>query len=151
MGIILKLTLRYMRKNRKRTIAAAAAITVTMMILTSVNIFANTFLGMLADDVIKNEGSYHVIFHEVTVEQCRQLERSEKIKSCETVANCTEHPDGNTLCAKAEMVKVSHGIFGAAQRLAKKIGMPRLPRKEWTQMANRSLSKYQVSYHMKTE
>ena len=58
-----------MKKNKKRTNAAVLAIIVMMVLLTSVHIFAKAFLGMLIDQVIENEGSYHVIFHELTKEQ----------------------------------------------------------------------------------
>ncbi len=148
MGIILKLTLCYMKKNKKRTNAAVLAIIVMMVLLTSVHIFAKAFLGMLIDQVIENEGSYHVIFHELTKEQCEALRQSKKVRSAEGITDCELHPGEETLCAKAEMAKVNHWIFGAAQRLAKKIGMPLLPQEDRVEMANRSTAKYQVSYHM---
>lgn len=149
MRIIWKLALRYMRKNRKRTMAAVLAIAGTMTFLTAVNIFADTFLGLLIENEIKNEGSYHVIFHELSQEQCRELEQSKKVKSCMPSPDCTEHSGEGGFCARVEMKKVSHGIFFATQRLAKKIGMPVLPPNERVQMANRQTAKYQVSYHMK--
>lgn len=148
MAVTLKLTFCYMKKNKKRTTAVVLAITVMMMLLTAVNIFANVFLGLLIDRVIENEGSYHVIFHELTKEQCEELQQSKKVRSCTGFTDCVTHCGEDTLCARVEMVKVNHGIFSVTQRLAKRIGMPVLPREEWVQMANRSTAKYQVSYHM---
>ena len=127
MDVICRLTLRYMGKNKKRTMAAAFAIILTMTIVTAVNVFAETFLGMLIDTVIEVEGSYHAVFHGLTTEQFEELKKSKRIGSCTAVTNCEEHKEGNKLCVKVEMKRVNHGIFSATQRIAKRIGMQPLP------------------------
>lgn len=54
-NIILELTIRYMQKNKKRTMAVIAGITSTIMILTIVNIFASSIMSMLRFDNISEE------------------------------------------------------------------------------------------------
>ncbi|MCI8320762.1 MAG: ABC transporter permease [Lachnospiraceae bacterium] len=148
MDVICRLTLRYMGKNKKRTMAAAFAIILTMTIVTAVNVFAETFLGMLIDTVIEVEGSYHAVFHGLTTEQFEELKKSKRIGSCTAVTNCEEHKEGNKLCVKVEMKRVNHGIFSATQRIAKRIGMQPLPERERVKLADGSTGRYPVSYHM---
>ena len=49
MGIIENLTFRYMKKNKKRTKTIILGIAGTMILLTVVSIFANTFLQMIQE------------------------------------------------------------------------------------------------------
>ena len=53
--IILELTIRYMRKNKKRTMAVIAGIANTMIILTVVNIFASSIMGMMSFESVSEE------------------------------------------------------------------------------------------------
>ena len=90
MGIILKLTLCYMKKNKKRTNAAVLAIIVMMVLLTSVHIFAKAFLGMLIDQVIENEGSYHVISMNLqrnSAKRCDSRKRLGALRVSQTVSS----------------------------------------------------------------
>ena len=65
-SVILKLTIRYMIKNKRRTKAAILGICGTMMILTTVNIFANTILQMMTRQTIE-EGKLNSIVNAVLV------------------------------------------------------------------------------------
>lgn len=73
MGIIEKLTFRYMKKNKKRTKTIILGIAGTMILLTAVSIFANTFLQMLQETAIAKEGGYHTVFHNLTMEDYEKL------------------------------------------------------------------------------
>ena len=53
--IILELTIRYMQKNKKRTMAVIAGIIGTMIILTVVNIFAGSIMGMMSFESVSEE------------------------------------------------------------------------------------------------
>lgn len=149
MKLILKLTFRYMKMNRKRTLAAMTGIILTLTMLTVVLLFSDLFLEQLQNTIIEKEGGYHAVFHELTDAQYEKLKASPKIKNCTIDNECSElHGKGKLLCARVTMKKVNLGIFTQTQRLAKSIGMPKLPIEEQTTMANGKHAKYQVTYHM---
>lgn len=54
-NIILELTTKYMRKNKKRTLAVTAGITGTMIILTVVNIFVSSIMGMMSFENVSED------------------------------------------------------------------------------------------------
>lgn len=54
-NIILELTIRYMQQNKKRTMAVMAGIIGTMIILTVVNIFAGSIMGMMKFESVSEE------------------------------------------------------------------------------------------------
>ena len=148
MGIIEKLTFRYMKKNKKRTKTIILGIIGTMMLLTVVNIFANTFLQMLQENVIAKEGEYHAVFHNLTIESYEKLKASRKIKSCTLKEECLECVEVTEKCALVEMPKVNRRIFAQTQKLAKEIDMEILPLEMQTELPNRKMSEYNVTYHM---
>ena len=73
MGIIFKLTLRYLKKNKKRTRATILGIACTMIILTTISLFANTLMGMIRESIREDQGSRHLIFHDLDQEQYESL------------------------------------------------------------------------------
>ena len=73
MGIIEKLTFRYMKKNKKRTKTIILGIAGTMMLLTVVNIFANTFMLILQEKISSKEGNYYAGLHNFTMEDYEKL------------------------------------------------------------------------------
>ena len=54
-NIVLEITIRYMLKNKKRTIAVVAGITGTMIILTVVNIFASSMMSIMRFESVSEE------------------------------------------------------------------------------------------------
>ena len=148
MGVIFNLTIRYMKKNRKRTTAAIAGIMGTMIILTAVNIFASTFLSIIKNNIISEEGSYHAVFHELTSGQCEDLKKSKKLRLCANQIECAEHPQGESFCAGIEMNKVNRRIFSATQKLAREIGMSKVPDELQITLPNRRNAEYNITYHM---
>lgn len=54
-NIILELTIRYMQKNKKRTMAAVAGIIGTMMLLTVVNIFSSSIMSLMSFKNVSEE------------------------------------------------------------------------------------------------
>ena len=67
MGIIFKLTLRYLKRNKKRTRATILGIICTMIILTTISLFTNTLMGMIRESIREDQGSWHLIFHVLIV------------------------------------------------------------------------------------
>lgn len=147
MNIIFKLTLQYMKKNRRRTMIAVAGITAMMVVLTAVYIFANAFLGVLRAKVSEEEGAYHLIFHELNEEQCQKLAEDKRVKNCVVDVPCPVHDSEGIICAQVEMKKVNLSIFGKSQKMAKKLGMKKLSKDEQFLMPDRKLAKYNVTEH----
>ena len=79
MGIIFKLTLRYLKKNKKRTRATILGIACTMIILTTISLFANTLMGMIRESIREDQGSWHLIFHDLDQEQYESLKENKKL------------------------------------------------------------------------
>lgn len=148
MGIIEKLTDRYMRKNKKRTKTIILGITGTMILLTVVHIFANTFLMLLQENVTDKEGSYHAIFHNLTTEEYEKLEASKEIKGCTLKKDCFECGGTTGNCVLVEMPKVNRKIFTKTQKLAEEIGMEKLSAELQSELPNRQMCEYNVTYHM---
>lgn len=147
MNIILKLSLQYMKKNRRRTKIAIAGITAMMVVLTAVYIFANTFLGVLRAKVSEEEGAYHLIFHELNEKQCQKLEDDKRVKNCVMDVPCLEHKGEGVICAQVEMKRVNLSIFGKSQKMAKELGMKELSENEQFLMPDRKLARYNVTEH----
>lgn len=146
MGIIYKLTLTYMRKNRKRTKATIIGIAGTLVVLSTVCFFANTLLCKIRSDIAEDQGDYHAVFHKLNSDQYMCLTEIEKIKMCQEM-ECESHGDSEGICAAVEMKKVNWSIFSATQKLAKKIGMKELAKNEWTELPYRKTEKYGITYH----
>ena len=79
MGIIFKLTLRYLKKNKKRTRATILGIACTMIILTTISLFTNTLMGMIRESIREDQGSWHLIFDDLNQEQYESLKENKKL------------------------------------------------------------------------
>ncbi len=63
MNIIFKLTIQYMKKNRRRTKAAIVGITCMMVVLTAVFVFSEAFLGVIRNRIVEEDGAYRKCDH----------------------------------------------------------------------------------------
>lgn len=150
MKIIRTMVLRYMKQNKKRTIAAIVGITFSVMMLTVITIFTFTMIHSLIGQEVRENGSWHVRFHNLSQEQFEELKGSEKIKECSVSQTCLSHDYSRDakLCADVEMKHVSYMMFGTTQKMAAELGMEKLPYGTGELLPNRKISEYDVSYHM---
>lgn len=150
MKIIRTLVLRYMKRNRKRTLATIAGITVSVMLLTVITIFTFTLLHSMIRQEVSENGTWHATFHNLSEEQFEQLEKSAKVKKCTVSKACKvyDHSRNSNVCADVEMRHVSYFMFGATQKMAAEIGMEKLPYGEGELLPNRKISNYDITYHM---
>ena len=79
MGIIFKLSLRYLKRNKKRTRATILGIICTMIILTTISLFTNTLMGMIRESIREDQGSWHLIFHGLDQDQYESLKENKKL------------------------------------------------------------------------
>ena len=146
MGIIFKLTLRYLKKNKKRTRATILGIACTMIILTTISLFANTLMGMIRESIREDQGSWHLIFHDLDQEQYERLKENKKLCNV-SETECEDCEPDAGLCVAAEMKNVSWRMFARTQKIGKKIGMEQLPEEEWRRLPYRETGKYNITYH----
>lgn len=147
MGIIFKLTLRYLKKNKKRTRATILGIACTMIILTTISLFANTLMGMIRESIREDQGSWHLIFHDLDQEQYESLKENKKLCNV-SETECEDCEPDAGLCVAAEMKNVSWRMFVRTQKIGKKIGMEQLPEEEWRRLPYRETGKYNITYHI---
>lgn len=147
MGIIFKLTLRYLKKNKKRTRATILGIACTMIILTTISLFANTLMGMIRESIREDQGSWHLIFHDLDQEQYESLKENKKLCNV-SETECEDCEPDAGLCVAAEMKNVSWRMFARTQKIGKKIGMEQLPEEEWRRLPYRETGKYNITYHI---
>ena len=147
MGIIYKLTLRYLKKNKKRTRATILGIACTMIILTTISLFTNTLMGMIRESIREDQGSWHLIFHDLDQEQYESLKENKKLCNV-SETECEDCEPDAGLCVAAEMKNVSWWMFAATQKIGKKIGMEQLPEEEWRRLPYRETGKYNITYHI---
>ena len=62
MKIIHKVTLRHMRQNKKKTFVTLAGIILSVALMTAISSFAASFLDLMRQDAIQNEGNWHIRF-----------------------------------------------------------------------------------------
>ncbi len=145
MAVILRLTWRYMKQNRRRTIITTLGIALAVCALTAVVVFTSSFTRISREMVIKDEGGWHVRFHQVTEAQAKELAEWKKAKKSSPTKDCGEH--AGELCMDVEMRRPGIGTLAAAQKYAKEIGMEELPKGEWSELSDHTTAKYEVSYH----
>ena len=115
MGIIYKLTLRYLKKNKKRTRATILGIACTMIILTTISLFTNTLMGMIRESIREDQGSWHLIFHDLDQEQYESLKENKKLCNV-SETECEDCEPDAGLCVAAEMKNVSWRMFARTQK-----------------------------------
>ncbi|MFQ8897563.1 MAG: ABC transporter permease [[Clostridium] scindens] len=125
-AVILRLTWRYMKQNRRRTIITTLGIALAVCALTAVVVFTSSFTRISREMVIKDEGGWHVRFHQVTEAQAKELAEWKKAKKSSPAKDCGEH--AGELCMDVEMRRPGIGTLAAAQKYAKEIGMEELPK-----------------------
>lgn len=147
-NIIYKLTFRYMNKNKKRTRTTILGIAGTIMIITAVYLFSQALMGMIRNDIIGKEGSYHAIFHDLNKEQYEELKGNKKIAKVE-ITKCDETTTEETICVAVQMKKVNWKIYETTQKIAKQIGLRQISENEQYELPYRVMKEYDISYHMK--
>ena len=94
MAVILRLTWRYMKQNRRRTIITTLGIALAVCALTAVVVFTSSFTRISREMAIKDEGGWHVRFHQVTEAQAKELaewKKAKKSSPAKTAASMREN------------------------------------------------------------
>ena len=97
--------------------------------------------------VIKDEGGWHVRFHQVTEAQAKELAEWKKAKKSSPAKDCGEH--AGELCMDVEMRRPGIGTLAAAQKYAKEIGCYNLTLNVWS--CNESAQKFYEKQGLKPQ
>ena len=80
MKIINKLTLRYLKENKKRTIFTILSIALSITMINAVGISLNSIMNYYRDTVIISNGSYHYRFITDNKDFFKMIEEDTQIK-----------------------------------------------------------------------
>ena len=73
MKILNRLTIKHLLMNKKRTIVTIIGIMLSTALMVGIGLLTSTFLQTLLYEQIKNNGSYHAIFEEITKDEVEQI------------------------------------------------------------------------------
>ena len=73
MNIIRHLSLRSMRQNKSTTLVTILGIIMSLALITGLFIFANSLLDFFNQQFVENEGDAHIVFHQISDEQLKNL------------------------------------------------------------------------------
>lgn len=73
MNIIRKLTLRYMKQNKSRTLVTMIGVIIAVAMLTAVSTLAVSFLDGMKRQTIAESGEWHATYEDVNVEQLKDI------------------------------------------------------------------------------
>lgn len=80
MNIVSKVTVKHMKENRKRTLVTILGIVLSVALITAISAFAESFLDLMRQACIAEEGEWHTQFYDVKKEQVSRITGDEKVK-----------------------------------------------------------------------
>ncbi|WP_113927937.1 ABC transporter permease [Bacillus sp. P14.5] len=80
MNIINKLTLRHLKKNKRRTLVTIIGVIISVAMVTAVATLGVSFLDLLQRQSIADNGEWHVQYKNVTSEQVEAIQKDENTK-----------------------------------------------------------------------
>ncbi|TYS45610.1 ABC transporter permease [Bacillus infantis] len=78
MNIINKLTLRHLKKNRRRTLVTIIGVIISVAMVSAVSTLFVSFLGMMKQEAIQNSGDWHVIYRDVSESQMESIRKDKQ-------------------------------------------------------------------------
>lgn len=80
MNIIHKLTFIHLKKNRKQTLVTLVGVILSVTMITAVATSTASFLDLLQRRVIRTDGNWHVLYHDVPVENLELITQDKNTK-----------------------------------------------------------------------
>src|SRR5690625_933658 len=81
MNIVNKLTLRHIKKNKRRTMVTIIGVIISVAMLTAVATLAVSFLTLLQKQEIADGGEWHVLYKDVNEEQLKTIQEDKNTES----------------------------------------------------------------------
>ncbi|WP_214481768.1 ABC transporter permease [Bacillus sp. SM2101] len=81
MNIINKLTLRHLKKNKRRTIVTIIGIVISVAMVTAAATLTTSFISALQKNAMEQTGEWHVVYNDVNKDQIESIKLDENIKA----------------------------------------------------------------------
>ncbi|MCD2492873.1 FtsX-like permease family protein [Lacrimispora sp. NSJ-141] len=96
MNIVSRVTVKHLRQNRKRTAVTILGIMLSVALITAISAFAESFLDMMRQSEIVQDGEWHVQFYDVDKEKLSAIEEDGHVDkaSIVTTVGTAVLPDG---------------------------------------------------------
>ncbi|MDX8361669.1 ABC transporter permease [Cytobacillus sp. IB215316] len=81
MNIINKLTLRHLKKNKRRTIVTIIGIVISVAMVTAAATLTTSFISALQENAMEQTGEWHVVYNDINKDQIESIKQDENIKA----------------------------------------------------------------------
>src|SRR5699024_9762026 len=81
MNIINKLTLRHLKENKRRTLVTIIGVVISVAMLTAVSTLGVSFMSLLQQQEIADNGEWHALYRDVNEEQLATIHADENTES----------------------------------------------------------------------
>ncbi|MFS1519234.1 ABC transporter permease [Bacillus sp. SCS-151] len=81
MNIINKLTLRHLKKNKRRTIVTVIGIVISVAMVTAAATLTTSFISALQENAMEQTGEWHVVYNDIYKNQIESIKQDENIKA----------------------------------------------------------------------
>lgn len=81
MNIVNKLTIRNLKKNKRRTLVTIIGVIISVAMITAVATLAVSFLDLMKKQSIADEGEWHVLYKDVNEEQLKAIKKNENTET----------------------------------------------------------------------
>lgn len=80
MNIVNKLTLRYLKENKRRTLVTIIGVIISVAMITAVATLTVSFLDLMKKQTIADEGEWHVLYKDVNKAQLETIQKDDQTK-----------------------------------------------------------------------
>lgn len=80
MNVMNKLTIRHLKKNKRRTLVTIIGTIISVAMITAVATLAVSFLDLLQRQTIADQGEWHVQYHDINEAQAEEIKEDEETK-----------------------------------------------------------------------
>ena len=97
MNIISRVTVKYLKENKKRTFVTILGIILSVALIMAISAFAESFLDLMRQASIAEEGEWHAGFYDVSPDKLSDITGDSRVK-----ASLISRTEGNGKLEKAE-------------------------------------------------
>lgn len=149
MKTIWMLAAKYLRRNPKRTGIMVICMSLVVMMITVITVFAFSYQHHIKQKIIQEDGNWHVEFHDLTEKQAEALQNHSAVKRVEKRTKISNEVNDlfdqqtDRICMSVELKHVNFMIERKTAKIAEEIRMERESGEEYS----RPDAMYNVSYH----
>ena len=149
MKTIWMLVAKYLRRNPKRTGIMVICMSLVVMMITVITVFAFSYQHHIKQKIIQEHGNWHVEFHDLTEKQAEALQNHSAVKRVEKRTKISNEVNDlfdqqtDRICMSVELKHVNFMIERKTAKIAEEIRMERESGEEYS----RPDAMYNVSYH----